>query len=100
MFHLRKKAYGKYEPPKLHDHLTKMVAMGKYDSHILEDYSQSEIELMDEYIDHRRDMSEIVIWIVNIMEVRMELRKAELLSRCSETQVEVHNVGFVQHHLP
>ena len=56
VFHLRKKAYGKYEPPKLHDHLTKMVAMGKYDSHILEDYSQSEIELMDEYIDHRRDM--------------------------------------------
>ena len=36
--------------------ISQNVAMGKYDSHILEDYSQSEIELMDEYIDHRRDM--------------------------------------------
>lgn len=57
VFHLRKKAFGKFEPPKLFDHLHSMVEMGKYDSHILEDYSQSEIELMDEYLDHRRDMN-------------------------------------------
>lgn len=56
IFHLRKKAYGQFEPPKLNDHLQKMVSMGKYDRHILEDYSQAEIELMDEYIDHWRDM--------------------------------------------
>lgn len=57
IFHLRKKAFGKFEPPKLYDHISQMVEMGKYDSHILEDYSQSEIELMDEYIDHWRDMN-------------------------------------------
>lgn len=57
VFHLRKKAYGKFEPPRLHDHLQKMVSAGKYDKHILEDYSVSEIEQMDEYVDHSRDMS-------------------------------------------
>lgn len=57
IFHLRKKAYGQFEPPRLSDHLKKMVEMGKYDAHILQDYSQSEIEQMDEYIDHWRDMT-------------------------------------------
>lgn len=56
IFHLRKKAFGRFEPPRLADHIKKMVDLGKYDDHIIADYSQSEIELMDEYIDHRRDM--------------------------------------------
>ncbi len=57
IFHLRKKAYGRFEPPRLYDHLQKMVAMAKYDKHILEDYTVAEIEQMDEYIDHWRDMT-------------------------------------------
>lgn len=56
IFHLRKKAFGQFEPPQLVDHVRKMVENGKYDQHILEDYSQSELEQMDEYIDHWRDM--------------------------------------------
>ncbi|MFZ4831639.1 class 1a ribonucleoside-diphosphate reductase subunit alpha [Rouxiella sp. Mn2063] len=57
IFHLRKKAYGQFEPPKLLDHVTKMVEMGKYDKHLLEDYTSEEFEQMDSYIDHWRDMN-------------------------------------------
>ncbi|UAA40344.1 ribonucleoside-diphosphate reductase subunit alpha [Paraneptunicella aestuarii] len=56
IFHLRKKAFGQFEPPKLLDHVRNMVENGKYDKHILEDYSEAELEQMDEYVDHWRDM--------------------------------------------
>ncbi|MCC2604151.1 class 1a ribonucleoside-diphosphate reductase subunit alpha [Planctobacterium marinum] len=57
IFHLRKKAYGQFEPPSLLQHVQKMVEMGKYDGHLLEDFSAAEFELMEEYIDHWRDMN-------------------------------------------
>ncbi|MDU4365996.1 MAG: ATP cone domain-containing protein, partial [Klebsiella oxytoca] len=40
IFHLRKKAYGQFEPPALFDHVSKMVKNGKYDTHLLEDYGE------------------------------------------------------------
>ena len=57
IFHLRKKAYGQFEPPALVDHVRKMIELGKYDAHILEDYSEAELQEMDDYIDHWRDMN-------------------------------------------
>ncbi|MFP1722119.1 class 1a ribonucleoside-diphosphate reductase subunit alpha [Lonsdalea quercina] len=57
IFHLRKKAYGQFEPPKLYDHVVKMVDMGKYDRHLLEDYTPEEFAQMNEFIDHWRDMN-------------------------------------------
>lgn len=57
IFHLRKKAYGQFEPPRLFDHVKKMVEMGKYDEHLLADYSQEEFDAMDDFIDHWRDMN-------------------------------------------
>ncbi|AHY08418.1 class 1a ribonucleoside-diphosphate reductase subunit alpha [Serratia plymuthica] len=57
IFHLRKKAYGQFEPPKLLAHVTRMVEMGKYDKHLLEDYNSEEFEQMDSFIDHWRDMN-------------------------------------------
>jgi ribonucleoside-diphosphate reductase alpha chain len=57
IFHLRKKAYGQFEPPKLLDHVARMVDMGKYDKHLLEDYTTEEFEQMDSFIDHWRDMN-------------------------------------------
>ncbi|MEX2942141.1 class 1a ribonucleoside-diphosphate reductase subunit alpha [Serratia fonticola] len=57
IFHLRKKAYGQFEPPKLLDHVARMVEMGKYDKHLLEDYTTEEFEQMDSFIDHWRDMN-------------------------------------------
>jgi ribonucleoside-diphosphate reductase alpha chain len=57
IFHLRKKAYGQFEPPKLFDHVKNMVEQGKYDEHLLSDYTQAEFEAMDDFIDHWRDMN-------------------------------------------
>ncbi|MFU8783752.1 class 1a ribonucleoside-diphosphate reductase subunit alpha [Aliidiomarina sp.] len=57
IFHLRKKAYGEFEPPHLFDHVTKMVSMNRYDKHILEDYSQAELEELNTYLDHSRDLN-------------------------------------------
>ncbi|MXR67331.1 ribonucleoside-diphosphate reductase subunit alpha [Shewanella sp. JBTF-M18] len=56
IFHLRKKAFGQFEPPKLYDHVVKLVELGKYDTHILQDYSREELDTLDSYIDHWRDM--------------------------------------------
>ena len=57
IFHLRKKAYGEYEPPTLFNHVTKMVETGKYDKHLLTDYTRAELDQLDSYIDHRRDLN-------------------------------------------
>ncbi|MBP6115517.1 MAG: ribonucleoside-diphosphate reductase subunit alpha [Neisseriaceae bacterium] len=57
IFHLRKKAYGQFEPPKLLDHVTKLTAAGKYDPHILQDYSEAELNELNDHIDHWRDMT-------------------------------------------
>lgn len=57
IFHLRKKAFGRFEPPKLFSHVARMVDMGKYDTHLLEDYTPEEFAEMDTYIDHWRDMN-------------------------------------------
>ncbi|WP_371378925.1 class 1a ribonucleoside-diphosphate reductase subunit alpha [Thalassotalea aquiviva] len=55
IFHLRKKAYGQYEPPALYEHVVKLVNAGKYDAHLLADYTPEEFAQMDHFIDHDRD---------------------------------------------
>ena len=57
VFHLRKKAFGQFEPPKLYDQVVRLIELGKYDKHILEDYSRDEINQMDSFVDHWRDMN-------------------------------------------
>ncbi|USD66376.1 class 1a ribonucleoside-diphosphate reductase subunit alpha [Vibrio sp. SCSIO 43136] len=57
VFHLRKKAYGQFEPPTLYDHVAKLVDTGKYDKHLLEDYTREEFEVLNGFIDHSRDMN-------------------------------------------
>lgn len=57
IFHLRKKAYGQFEPPALHTHVKRLVEQGKYDRHLLDDYSEEEFQQMDQFIDHSRDMT-------------------------------------------
>lgn len=56
IFHLRKKAYGQYQPPALFDHVSRMVAHNWYDPQLLADYSQSEWQQLDSFIDHDRDL--------------------------------------------
>ncbi|KAE9527140.1 class 1a ribonucleoside-diphosphate reductase subunit alpha [Testudinibacter aquarius] len=57
VFHLRKKAYGHFDPPRLYDHVKKLVRMGKYDEALLTDYSREEWDEMDSFLDHWRDMN-------------------------------------------
>ncbi len=56
IFHLRKKAFKSFTPPALFEHVKKFTDLGIYDKDILDKYTQSEIEELDEYIDHWRDM--------------------------------------------
>jgi len=57
IFHLRKIAYNQFEPPHLFDHVTTLTEAGKYDEHILADYSRSEFDELEAYLDHWRDMN-------------------------------------------
>ncbi len=56
MFHLRKKAYGEFTPPPLYQHVKKLVAEGRYDAHLLQDYSAEELQELDRHLHHERDM--------------------------------------------
>ena len=56
IFHLRKKAFKNFTPPPLYDHIQKYTEMGIYDTDILAKYSKAEIEELDGYVDHWRDM--------------------------------------------
>ena len=57
IFHLRKIAYGQFEPPHLYDHVQRLTEMGKYDPHLLADYSREEFDELNDHIDHWRDMN-------------------------------------------
>ena len=56
MFHLRKKAYGEFTPPSLYQHVKHLVADGRYDDHLLADYSEAEFNELDAHLRHERDM--------------------------------------------
>ena len=56
MFHLRKKAYGEFTPPSLYQHVKRLVADGRYDDHLLADYSEAEFNELDAHLRHERDM--------------------------------------------
>ena len=57
VFHLRKKAFGSFEPPHLRDHVQKMVDQKRYDKHLVEDYTAEELDELNDYLKHERDMS-------------------------------------------
>ena len=56
IFHLRKKAYGQFEPPRLYDHVANLVEKKKYDASLLRDYTEAELDEINSFIDHQRDM--------------------------------------------
>ena len=56
VFHLRKKAYGRYEPPTLVSHVASMVEAKRYDASLISDFSAEEFNQMDAFIDHTRDL--------------------------------------------
>lgn len=52
MFHLRKKAYGQFEPPSLHQ----QMQLKWYDPELLTKWEFAEIDYFDKHIDHNRDL--------------------------------------------
>lgn len=56
MFRIRKNAFGDFLPPDLYDHIVHMTEIGQYDKHVLEDYSKAEIDFLDKYLIHDRDL--------------------------------------------
>ncbi|CAH7429034.1 ribonucleoside-diphosphate reductase 1 subunit alpha [Vibrio chagasii] len=57
IFHLRKKAYGQFEPPKLYKHVKKLTKLKKYSTELLKSYSLAEWELMETFVNHDLDMN-------------------------------------------
>lgn len=55
LFKIRKQAYGNFTPTDLLTHIAKNVDTGKYDKHLLEDYTVEEIKTLNGYIVHDRD---------------------------------------------
>lgn len=56
IFHLRKIAYGEFTPPHLYTHVQKLTESGKYDEHILADYSKAEFDTLNNAVVHDRDL--------------------------------------------
>ena len=54
-YHLRKQVYGEFLPPHLMNIIAKNIELGYYDKQILEDYSESEIDYLNDIIKHDRD---------------------------------------------
>ncbi|XBC38877.1 MAG: class 1a ribonucleoside-diphosphate reductase subunit alpha [Buchnera aphidicola (Melaphis rhois)] len=57
IFHLRKKVFGQFNPPNLYEYIQNMVKLGKYDKHLLQDYSKNEYMKINSFIKHQRDMN-------------------------------------------
>ena len=56
-YHLRKMVYEQYEPKWLIDTIKKNIELGFYDAEILELYTHDEINKLEEFVDHDRDLN-------------------------------------------
>jgi len=57
IFHLRKKAFGEFEPPHLLAHVQNLVEQKRYDADILTAYTAEEFDQLNSFLDHSRDMN-------------------------------------------
>lgn len=57
MFHLRKLVYGDFTPCSFREVVYKNVQLGVYDKELIQLFSDEELDEMDSYIDHTRDMN-------------------------------------------
>lgn len=56
-YDVRKSAWGGNSPPKLYDHIVKMVNSKYYTNELLEFYTELEWNKINSFIDHNRDLS-------------------------------------------
>jgi ribonucleoside-diphosphate reductase alpha chain len=75
---LRKEVYNTIQPPRLYDHVKRVVEAGFYDTHLLEWYTEDEFDQLDKWIDHDRDFS--------IAYAGMEQMRGKYLVRNRETK--------------
>lgn len=57
LFHIRKIAYGEFVPTRLYKHIQSMIEKGVYDKEILEKYTEEEINAIESFVDHTRDLN-------------------------------------------
>lgn len=57
LFQLRKKVLGNFDPIDLYSFIQKNYKRNLYDDNILQQYSEQEIAILSDYIDHERDFS-------------------------------------------
>jgi len=56
-YHLRKEVYGDFNIPHLRDHIRNVVSASYYDKDIEEWYSADDLDILNSYLDHKRDFS-------------------------------------------
>lgn len=57
LFSIRKQIYGgRIDLPHLSEHIKRCVDLGVYDSAVYDNYSEEELEIVNSYIDHDRDL--------------------------------------------
>lgn len=66
-YDMRKMAWGGMAPPKLYDHVIKMVSKGFYTPDLLEAYDEAAWNKMNEFIDHDRDLKMSHIGVAEYM---------------------------------
>jgi ribonucleoside-diphosphate reductase alpha chain len=55
IFQLKKEAFGDYVQPDFYVHIRHMIKLGFYDSEIINQYTEEEIDTFDHYMKHERD---------------------------------------------
>ena len=66
-YDMRKMAWGGMNPPRLYDHIKKMVEMGLYTEELLENYDEATWNKLNEIIDHSRDLKMSHIGVMEYM---------------------------------
>lgn len=56
IFHMRKQAFGQFEPPHVYDLVKKLVEAKRYDPVLLEAYSKDDWNALNAELDHSRDL--------------------------------------------
>lgn len=66
-YEIRKTAWGGMTPPRLYDHIVKMVELKYYDKDLLKLYSEEEWDKIENIIDHDRDFNMTYIGVKEFM---------------------------------
>jgi ribonucleoside-diphosphate reductase alpha chain len=56
-YHLRKEVYGDFNIPHLRDHIHNVINSGYYDKDILNWYTDADLDVLNGFVDHKRDFS-------------------------------------------